>query len=120
MDVDDPVREAVEEPGRQQVHVAGEDDQATPCSSSQAAIARSRPLAAAYARELEDGGRDPGRARPCERRRSGPVRGDRADRQAGVDQRLQVRALPGDEHADHSTLPPITRRARGPPGTTAQ
>ena len=61
-----------------------------------------------------------GAARPLERARPGPVRRDGDDRQARVDQRLEVRPLAADEDADHAaSTRPITSSSPGS-GTTAQ
>ena len=116
MDVDDPLREAVEERVREQVHVAGADDQADAVGLEPGGH-RGVALLAAPA-QLEDRGRDPGRLGALERAHAGPVRRDGGDRQPLVDQRLQVRPLAGDEDADHSTRP-ITSRSPGS-ATTAQ
>ena len=58
-------------------------------------------------------------ARARSRRRCvAPVRRDGGDRQAVVDQRLQVRAVPGDEDADHA-IRPITSSPGSGAATTA-
>ena len=58
--------------------------------------------------------------RPLERTRPGAVRRHRDDREPVVDQRLEVRALAGDEDADHArTTLPITSASAGS-STTAQ
>ena len=78
--------------------------------ASQSAIAASRASRSAIVVELEGCGRDPGLLGPLERAHAGRVARDRDDRQARVDQRLQVRPLAADEDADHASLP-ITSRA---------
>ena len=99
--VDDAAGEALEEAAPQQVHVPGADDQVDAVLDQPVGHRRVARLAVVEVVELEGGGRDPGRLRPLERARVGLVAGDRDDRQALVDQRLQVRALAADEDADH-------------------
>ena len=115
VDVDDPLGEAVEERRRQQVHVAGADDEPTPCSCEPVRHRRVALLAVGELVERET-------PRPAPRPRSArssaraPGRFDATarDRQPGVEQRLQVRALAADEHADHAaTIRPITRSSPG-------
>src|SRR5581483_3559659 len=62
---------------------------------------------------------DTRRGGAVERARLRVVRSDRGDRQAGVDQRLQVRAFAGDEDADHATSP-ITSSPGSAAATIAQ
>ncbi len=111
VDVDDPAREALEEACGEELHVAGADDELDAVLLEPVGHRQCRAPRGRRSRRARRRGRDPGRARRARARaRLGPVRGDRGDRQAGVDQRLQVRALAADEHADHarSTIRPIT------------
>ena len=89
----------------------------TPRSSSQVAITRSRSSRESWQSSANVAVGMPA-AGPLERARVLPVRRHRPDRQPGVDQRLEVRPLAADEHADHS-IRPITRRPAAS-GTTAQ
>ena len=75
-------------------------------------------LAVGVAVEREGGGRYPRGA--CTNQSVGvlPVGGDGSDREARVDQRLQVRAVPGDEDADHA-IRPITSSPGAGSATTA-
>ena len=103
--VHDAAREALEEAAPQQVHVPGADDEVDAVLDQPVGHRRVARLAVGVVVELEGGGRDPGRPRPLERPRIGLVARDRDDRQALVDQRLQVRPLAADEHADHVSRP---------------
>src|SRR5207302_4407520 len=67
---------------------------------------------------LEDPRRDAGGVGPLQRTHARAVRGDRRDRQACVDQGLQIRALPRYEDADQASSP-ITSAPAGASGTTA-
>ena len=118
MDVDDALREAVEERLRQQMHVPGEDDELDavllePGCEHEVALG---PVGVAVERERR--GRDAGLARADERVRVAPVRRDRRDRQPRVEQRLQVGAVAADEHADHA-IRPITVSPGAGSATTA-
>ena len=121
MHVDDPAREAADELRREQLHEAGQHDEfdlraVEPVGERRVARARD-----------PDGRRS--RRRPSRRRRAGPARG-RPRRPAeatptistfapvhAVEQRLEVRALPGDEDARRGAkLTPRTRSTGyGPP-----
>ena len=113
---------------REQVHVAGADDQLDAAALEPVGHRRvpRRPVGVVV--ELEDGRLDAGRLGALERPHAGPVRGDRDDREARVEQRLQVRPGAGDEHADHpnrtpspgSTAPITSPSPASPAGTTAQ
>ena len=118
MGVHDPV-EALEERGPQQVHVARADDERHAVPDEPVGHGRVSLLAALVVVELEDGRRDAGRCGPLERPRAGLVRRDRRDGQPRVDQRLQVRALARDEHADHVTRPITSPAPASAAGTTA-
>ena len=118
MRVHDPV-EALEERGPQQVHVPGADDQRHAVSDEPVGHGRVSLLAALVVVELERRARDSGRLGPLERPRTGSVRGDRRHGQPRVDQRLQVRALARDEHADHVTRPITSPAPASAAGTTA-
>src|SRR5207237_3432692 len=76
-------------------------------------------LPVGMAGEVEGCGGDAGGARADERVGVLAVRGDGADGQAGIEQRLQVGAMAADEHADH-TIRPITSSSEMGSATTAQ
>ena len=120
VDVDDAVREAGEEAGRQQLHVAGADDEADAVLLEPV---RHHGVALLAARELveREGGRRHVRPfGPLERARIRPRGGDGVDGQPRVEERLEIRALAADEDADHpATILPITSSSPGS-GTTAQ
>ena len=62
-----------------------------------------------------------GAAEVCRAAGVARVRGDSDDGQARVEERLEVRPLAADEHADHdSTMPPITSSPGCGSATTAQ
>src|SRR5688572_25319074 len=88
---------------REQMHVAGADDElrAPVCKPirHRAVTFLSRRVVV----ELEDTRRDPGGAGSLEGVRAADVRGDRDDWETGIEQRLQVRAAPGNEYADHAS-----------------
>ena len=119
VDVHDAVREAREKRRREQMHVAGEHDRARRRAPRARSPSRDRaPRGSTWQSSAEGGGRDPCGA--CTNESVGvlPVGGDRSDRQARVDQRLQVRAVPGDEDADHA-IRPITSSPGAGSATTA-
>ena len=118
MDVDDPVRKTVEERRRQQVHVPRQHDDLDAVLLEPGRHHEVALLARVVAVERERRSRDARGPGPLERARLLPVRRHRPDRQPGVDQRLEVRPLAADEHADHS-MRPITRWPAAS-GTTAQ
>ena len=69
---------------------------------------------------IEDGRVDASSLGTLQRADGRPVRGDAGDREACIDEGLQIRALARDEHADHAaSMCPITSRPAGS-GTTAQ
>ncbi len=115
MDIEDGAGEALEESGCEDVHVTGADDE---CGALLDEPARHREvscLARLEVGQLEYGHGDSRPSRPLERVRAGHVARDARDRQAGVDQRLEVRARAGDEDADHEsekTTPPEPRSIR--------
>ena len=118
VDVHDPVPEAVEERRSQQLHEARQHDQLDiqllePGRHDEIAL-----LPARMAVEAEGGRGDAGGTGALQRIRVLPARRDGDDGQAGVDQRLEVRPVAADEHADHSTRP-ITSSSPGS-ATTAQ
>ena len=93
---------------REEVHVAREHDELDAVLLEPAWPSRGRAPRGRMAVERERRRRDARLAcRAIERVRVLAVRGDGDDRQAVVDQRLQVRAVAGDEDADH-TIRPIT------------
>src|SRR5581483_11267150 len=103
----------------QEVHVSGKDDELD--------AARLQPLREGDVALLpalvvgggEDGGLDTGCLGALERTHARLVRGDGDDRQARVEQRLEVRPLAAHEDADHAILP-ITSSPGSASGTTAQ
>ena len=97
--VDDAAREAVEEARCEQMHVACADNEIDTVQAKPARHVGVACLAVGIAGEREGGGREPGALGALERARAGDVGGDRSDGQAGVEQRLEVRALPAGEHA---------------------
>ena len=102
--VDDAVGEAIEKRRREEVHVTGEDDQVDPAQLEplgQLAIAG---LTVGIAVELEDAVRNSRCVGAFECGCVAAVGRHGGDRQAGVDQRLQVRSVAGDEHPDHREL----------------
>ena len=102
------------------MHVAGTDNEVDSLRGEPGGHGLVALVPGAIGVELEDLGGDPGPLCPRERPGTRPVGGDRPNRQAGVDERLQVRTLAAHEHADHdSTILPITRSSPGS-GTTAQ
>ena len=117
--VHDAAGEALEEAAPQQVHVPGAHDQVDPVLDQPVGHRRVARVAVGVVVELESRRRDPGRSRPLERPRIGVVARDRDDRQALVDQRLQVRPLAADEHADHVSRPITVPAAASASGTTA-
>ena len=121
--VDDALREAFEERGREQVHVAGADDDADAVLLEPVRHRRVALLPVGEALQLERARGDAGRAGPVERAHALLVRRDRDDRQLRVEERLEVRALAAHEDADHAgTILPMTRSSRpaSASGTTAQ
>ena len=102
--VDDPVPEDLEEARPQELHVAGQHRELDAVVEQPVGERLVALVSARVRRLLEDGGRDACRLRSGERAHAGAVRRDGHDRQAGVDQRLEVRALPADEHPDHASL----------------
>src|ERR687887_1353069 len=118
MDIDDALGKALEERLREQGHVTGEDDEVNTPELEPVRELAVACLTVGVAVQLEDAGRDPGGRRALERRHAGLVGRDCRNRQAGVDQRLQVRAPAGDEDADHRSSP-MTSVPTGASGTTA-
>src|SRR5262249_40233985 len=118
VDVDDATGEAFEEGSCEEVHVAGEDDEidATKLQPiGDLSIARG---AVRKPFEREDATRDASSIGASERGCVGSVGGDRRDREAGIDQRLQVGPLARHQDSDHASAP-ITSAPSGASGTTA-
>ncbi len=94
----------------------------TPCSCSQFAIVASRCSRSSKPSSSNAPAGTP--AAPARSRARTPVavRRDRDDGELGVEQRLQVRALAADQHADHAStiLPIASSPAASAAGTTAQ
>ena len=119
--VHDAPAEDLEEARTQEMHVAGEHRELhaaleEPAGERLVALARGRrtqpPSKTAVGM--------PAAAARSSARTPGSIRRDRDDRQAGVDQRLEVRPLAADEHADHPrTTLPMTCSSPGS-ATTAQ
>ena len=104
MHVDHALREAGEEARVEQLHVAGEHDQLD-AGAREPVGDREIPRAAVAALDGERPRVDAGRARPLERAGLRLVRADGDDLDAlapvdAVEDRLQVRAVPGGEDAD--------------------
>jgi hypothetical protein len=105
MHVDDPLRKALEEGRREEVHIAGADDEP---GAVLLEPVRHRGVALLAVRELVERkalGRHAGRGCPAKRPHVRLARRDRRHGQTGVDERLQIRPLPGDEDADHAIRP---------------
>ncbi len=108
MDVQDPPGKAVQKRLAEQAHVAGENDE---LHAALPEPLRQLLVSAFTALELgrrERASLDAGLCGAVQAFRLRVVGGDRDDRQAGVEQRLQVRSLAADQHADHR-ISPITR-----------
>ena len=102
--VHDAAAEDLEEPRTEQLHVPGEDeelDTALPEPPRERLVAL---LAARIVRGIEHGRRDAGRLGSLERPDARPVGRHRDDRQARVDQRLEIRPLTAAQDADHASL----------------
>src|SRR5205814_5105350 len=110
--------EALEEGAPEQVHVPGADDKVDAAPGEPLGHGGVAGVAVRVVVELEDGGGDPGLPRPLEGAHARVVARDRDDRQARVDQRLQVRTFAADQDADHASLP-MTSAPLGASGTTA-
>ena len=117
--VHDPARKPLEEPRREEMHVTGAHDELDPLRIEPVRERRVTRVSVLELVEREHGARHSGRRRTLERSRPGHVGRDRHDRQALVEQRLQVRPLARDQDADHvRTMRPITSSSPGS-GTTA-
>ena len=90
---------------REQLHVAGADDELDAVPLEPGGHREVAIVAARVGVELEHRVWDGGRFGPLEREHTGDVRGDGGDRQAVVDQSLEVRARARDEDADHLNAP---------------
>ena len=110
--VHDPAGEAVDERLAQQVHVAGADHERHALRFEPAAHRVVPLLSRLEVLQRKASCGDTGPPRALQRRRCRPVRRDAGDGEAGVEQRLEVRALAGDQDADHAaTIRPITLAA---------
>ncbi len=115
MDVHDPLREAREERRPQQVHVAGADDE---LDAAAVEPVRHRGVARVAVRVLARAGtsrsRRPRRSARASARAPSTFDATATTGRLGVEQRLQVRPLARDEHADHArTILPITSSSPG-------
>src|SRR6266511_157465 len=121
MDIHDAVRKTVEERRGEQVHVSSEHDEVDTTKSEPIRNVAITRVPVAIARELEDAHRDSGLFRALERAYAALVAGDARNREAAVDQRLEIRPFAADEDADHvRSIAPITSACDGASGTTAQ
>ena len=115
MDVHDAVREAGEERGAQELHVARAHYEVDAVPFEPVGHRRVARLAVGMVAQEEDTGSDTRASRALERSSVGSVGRDRNHRKLHVEQRLQVRALPAHEDADHvRTMVPIWRPSPGP------
>ena len=104
------------------MHVPGADDDADTVLLQPVRHRRVALLAVVEAVQLERARRHPGRTGAVESTNPVAVRRDGDDGELGVEQRLQVRALAADQHADHAStiLPIASSSAASAAGTTAQ
>ena len=109
--VDDRAGEAIEERRREEVHVAGEHDEAN-AVAAQPVGHRGVALRAVGVRRRARTRLSARRVR-ARARRVVPVARDGDDGQPRVEQRLQVRAGAADEDADHAVSVPITSAPSG-------
>src|SRR5438034_11775072 len=120
MDVDDPLTEPIEEGPCEQLHVAGKNDQIDVVLLEPGCHQEIPLLADGMAIDAERRRREAGRTGPHDGVGILAARRHSDDREAGVDQRLQVRPPPADENADYAaSILPITSSSPGS-GTTAQ
>jgi hypothetical protein len=93
------------------VHVAGADHEADTVLFEPVGHRGVALLPGPVVVQLEHGRRHARVLGALERPRARPVRRDGGDRQARVDQRLEVRPLPGDEDPNHA---PLAGNSSGP------
>src|SRR5436309_1955441 len=118
--VQDAAGKALEERCRQELHVAREDDELDASLGEPFRELLVPPLSRLELHHWKGGGLDSGPRGPVERLRLRVVGRDRDDRQARVEQRLQVRPLAADEDADHRISPMTSSPPASAAGTTAQ
>ncbi len=117
MDVQDG--KAGEEPGREEMHVPGADDELDAVPGQPVGDGGVAFIAVRVLLEWEGAGGHAGTVSPVERVSAAAVGGDRDDGESRVEQRLEVRALPGGEDPITALgLALLVRRARltRPPG----
>src|SRR6185437_14138089 len=103
MNVHHTLREAVEEGGGEQVHVARQHDEVDATQLEPVCDVAVACVTVCVLSEVEDARRNTGSLCSLERADRGAIGRNGGDRKPRVDERLQVAALARDEDADHAS-----------------